>query len=127
MKPVKTSIGELLDAVPAVSDYAEVKGEQFVNIDSSDMTEALWQALSARIQEVADRDDVDGIVITHGTDTMEETAYYLDLTVHTRKPVVLTGSMRPATAISADGPLNLLEAVQALLIPPLATAASSSS
>ena len=109
----KTSIGELLDAVPAVSDYAEVKGEQFVNIDSSDMTEALWQALSARIQEVADRDDVDGIVITHGTDTMEETAYYLDLTVHTRKPVVLTGSMRPATAISADGPLNLLEAVQA--------------
>lgn len=109
----KTSIGELLDAVPDVGDYADVKGEQFVNIDSSDMTEALWQALAARVQEVADCDDVDGIVITHGTDTMEETAYYLNLTVHTRKPVVLTGSMRPATAISADGPLNLLEAVQA--------------
>ena len=109
----KTSIGELLDAVPAIGDYADVKGEQFVNIDSSDMTEALWQALAARVQEVADRDDVDGIVITHGTDTMEESAYYLNLTVHTRKPVVLTGSMRPATAISADGPLNLLEAVQA--------------
>lgn len=108
-----TSIGELLDAVPAVGDYAEVQGEQFVNIDSSDMTEALWQALAARVQEVADREDVDGIVITHGTDTMEETAYYLNLTVHTRKPVVLTGAMRPATAISADGPLNLLEAVQA--------------
>lgn len=108
-----TSIGELLDAVPAVNDYAEVKGEQFVNIDSSDMTEALWQALAVRVQEVANRDDVDGIVITHGTDTMEETAYYLNLTVHTRKPVVLTGAMRPATAISADGPLNLLEAVQA--------------
>ncbi|MFR7417686.1 asparaginase [uncultured Megasphaera sp.] len=109
----KTSIGELLDAVPAIHDYADVKGEQFVNIDSSDMTEALWQALASRVQEVAEREDVDGIVITHGTDTMEETAYYLNLTVHTRKPVVLTGSMRPATAISADGPLNLLEAVQA--------------
>ncbi|MEN2605350.1 asparaginase domain-containing protein, partial [Acinetobacter baumannii] len=79
-----------------------VEGEQFCNIDSSDMTEALWQSLASRVQEVADREDVDGIVITHGTDTMEETAYFLDLTVHTIKPVVLTGSMRPSTAISAD-------------------------
>lgn len=109
----QTSIGELLEAVPQLAEYADVQGEQFCNIDSSDMTEALWQSLASRVQEVADREDVDGIVITHGTDTMEETAYFLDLTVHTIKPVVLTGSMRPSTAISADGPLNLLEAVQA--------------
>ncbi|WP_370850735.1 asparaginase [Megasphaera sp.] len=115
----QTSIGELLAAVPQLADYADVEGEQFCNIDSSDMSEDLWQALSQRVQEVADRDDVDGIVITHGTDTMEETAYFLHLTVHTVKPIVLTGSMRPATAISADGPLNLLEAVQAASFPDL--------
>ena len=115
----QTSIDELLEAVPQLADYADVQGEQFCNIDSSDMTEALWLSLANRVQEVADREDVDGIVITHGTDTMEETAYFLDLTVHTIKPVVLTGSMRPATAISADGPLNLLEAVQAASWPDL--------
>ena len=109
----QTSVGELLAAVPELAEYADVEGEQFCNIDSSDMTEALWLSLASRVQEIADREDVDGIVITHGTDTMEETAYFLDLTVHTIKPVVLTGSMRPSTAISADGPLNLLEAVQA--------------
>lgn len=115
----QTSIDELLEAVPKLADYADVQGEQFCNIDSSDMTEALWLSLANRVQEVADQEDVDGIVITHGTDTMEETAYFLDLTVHTIKPVVLTGSMRPATAISADGPLNLLEAVQAASWPDL--------
>ena len=106
----QTSIDELLEAVPQLAEYADVQGEQFCNIDSSDMTEALWLSLASRVQEIADREEVDGIVITHGTDTMEETAYFLNLAI---KPVVLTGSMRPATAISADGPLNLLEAVQA--------------
>ena len=107
------TIDEVLQAVPAVHQYARIRGEQFCSIDSSDMSEALWLALAARVQELADRDDVDGVVVTHGTDTMEETAYFLNLTVHTEKPVVFVGSMRPATAISADGPLNLLEAVQA--------------
>lgn len=107
------TIDEVLQSVPAVQQYAQVRGEQFCSIDSSDMSESLWLALAGRVQELADRDDVDGIVITHGTDTMEETAYFLHLTVHTEKPVVFVGSMRPATAISADGPLNLLEAVQA--------------
>ena len=71
-----------------------------------------WVRLALLVNEVAERDDIGGIVITHGTDTMEETAYFLQLTVHTKKPVVMTGSMRPATALSADGPVNLLQAVQ---------------
>lgn len=105
-------IDELLRAIPEVQAYAHIEGEQFCNIDSSDMSEALWLRLAARVTEIASRPDVTGIVITHGTDTLEETAYFLNLTVHTSKPIVLVGSMRPATAISADGPLNLIEAVQ---------------
>ena len=66
----QTSVGELLVAVPELAEYADLEGEQFCNIDSSDMTEALWQSLASRVQEVADREDVDGIVITHVTDTM---------------------------------------------------------
>lgn len=106
-------IGDLLAAVPAIHDVAAVTGEQLFNIDSSDMTEEKWLALARRTEDAAARDDVDGIVVTHGTDTLEETAYFLNLTVHTCKPVILTGAMRPASALSADGPLNLLEAVQA--------------
>lgn len=106
------SIDELVQAVPQLTHYAHVEGEQVCNIDSSDMTEALWLTLARRVKEIADRPDVTGIVVTHGTDTLEETAYFLQLTVHTEKPIVIVGSMRPATAISADGPLNLLEAVQ---------------
>lgn len=105
-------LDDLLSSVPSVQRYACVKGEQFCSIDSSDMTEALWLKLSRRVQVLADSSGIDGIVVTHGTDTMEETAYFLNLTVHTEKPIVLTGAMRPATALSADGPLNLLEAVQ---------------
>lgn len=107
----KLSVRELVDAVPAIRKYASVMGEQFCNIDSSNMSESLWISLAARVQEISEREDVDGIVITHGTDSLEETAYFLHLTVHTDKPVVLVGAMRPATAISADGPLNLLDAV----------------
>lgn len=106
------SVQDLLQAVPQISDYANVQGEQVCNIDSTDMSESLWLELAGRIQAVVDRDDVDGVVITHGTDTMEETAYFLNLVIHSRKPIVLVGSMRPATALSADGPLNLLEAVR---------------
>lgn len=113
------SVGELLAAVPQLKETAELFSEQVCNIDSSDMTEEIWLDLSRRVQAAADREDIDGIVITHGTDTLEETAYFLNLTVHTQKPLVLTGSMRPATAIAADGPLNLLEAVQAAASPEL--------
>jgi L-asparaginase len=75
------------------------------------MNDAVWLKLAKRINQLAQQADVDGIVITHGTDTMEETAYFLNLTVHTKKPVVMTGSMRPSTALSADGPLNIYNAV----------------
>lgn len=106
------TVGELLAALPGLAEEAAVEGEQFANMDSSDMTEGMWLALARRTEEIAARADVDGIVVTHGTDTLEETAYFLNLTVHTHKPVIITGAMRPATAVSADGPLNLWEAVR---------------
>ena len=105
-------IAELLEAVPELTRYAEVEGEQVAAIDSKDMRQEIWLCLAARCEALLAREDVDGIVITHGTDTMEETAYFLHLTVHSEKPIVLTGAMRPATAMSADGPMNLLQAVR---------------
>lgn len=106
------SVESLLSSVPVLMHYGPFECEQFSNIDSSDITVEHWVRLAATVQRYVDDDTVAGIVITHGTDSMEETAYFLHLTVDTDKPVVLTGSMRPATAISADGPLNLLMAVQ---------------
>ncbi|WP_302225834.1 asparaginase [Veillonella magna] len=106
------SVESLLSSVPGLMHYGPFECEQFSNIDSSDITVDHWVRLAATVQRYVDDDMVAGIVITHGTDSMEETAYFLHLTVDTDKPVVLTGSMRPATAISADGPLNLLMAVQ---------------
>ena len=111
-KAGEIGVQELIDAVPQLSDYARVTGEQFSNIDSGSMTEAMLINLALRVQELVNRANVDGVVITHGTDSMDETAYFLNLTVHTHKPIVIVGAMRPATAISADGPLNLLEAVR---------------
>lgn len=111
-KAGELTIEELLQSVPEVTEYADITGEQFCNMDSTNMTEDLWLRLAQCVEAAADRADVDGIVITHGTDTMEETAYFLNLVVHSRKPIVMVGSMRPATALSADGPLNLLDAVR---------------
>lgn len=105
-------IDALLAAVPCLKDYANVSGKQIADIDSCNMTEDIWLTLAKTINHLLLEDTIDGIVITHGTDTMEETAYFLNLVVHSDKPVVLVGAMRPATAISADGPLNLLNAVR---------------
>jgi L-asparaginase len=98
-------------AVPTLSTVAHIQTEQVANIDSKDMMIELWKRLVHRVNQLLTSDHVDGIVITHGTDTLEETAYFLHLTVKNKKPVVLTAAMRPATALSADGPLNLLNAV----------------
>ena len=105
------NIADLCAAVPGLDAQADITVEQFAAIDSKDADPAFWQALAVRLQAVLDDPAVDGVVLTHGTDTLEETAYYLNLTLKTAKPVVLTGAMRPATALSADGPLNLLNAV----------------
>jgi len=104
-------VDRLLAAVPALSHVARIEAEQVASIDSKDLDVALWTTLAGRIAALAAREDIDGIVITHGTDTLEETAYALHLTVKTDKPVVMTAAMRPSSALSADGPLNLLGAV----------------
>jgi L-asparaginase len=104
-------IDELLSAVPQIHKIANVTGEQIASVGSQDMTIAIWQKLAVRINEIFEKNEADAVVITHGTDTQEETSYFLDLTVHYKNAVVLTGSMRPATGISADGPKNLYDAV----------------
>jgi L-asparaginases, type II len=105
------SVDQMLAAVPQIMDIAEIKGEQVASIGSQDMNDQVWLKLSKRVNELLHQEDVAGIVITHGTDTQEETAFFLNLTVHSDKPVVLVGSMRPGTAISADGPRNIYNAV----------------
>jgi len=107
----QVKIEAMIDAVPNIRSLANLKGEQLANVGSQDMSVKVWLDLAKRINELLKSPDVDGIVITHGTDTQEETAYFLNLTVKSDKPVVLTGSMRPSTALSADGPLNMYNAV----------------
>ena len=105
------NIDAMIAGVPGITDLATIKGEQISNVGSQDMTFDIMLKLARRINELAKSPAVDGIVITHGTDTMEDTAFFLNLTVKTDKPVVMVGSMRPSTAVSADGPLNLYNAV----------------
>src|SRR5688500_10583768 len=107
-------LGEaLVAAVPEIKQYANVRVEQVVNVGSPNLTLANWLTIANRINAIfAGEPGVAGIVITHGTNTMEETAYFLNLTVRHDRPVVLVGAQRPATAISADGPLNLLSAIR---------------
>lgn len=110
-KAAAFSVNALIDAVPQLADLAQIEVEQVAAIGSQDMDDATWLKLAQRTQAALDRPEVAGAVITHGTDTMEETAFFLNLVVHSEKPVVLVGAMRPATAISADGPMNLYNAV----------------
>ncbi len=104
-------IDTMVAGVPGITKLATIKGEQISNVGSQDMSFDILLKVAKRINELTKSPDVAGIVITHGTDTMEESAFFLNLTVKTDKPVVMVGSMRPSTAVSADGPLNLYNAV----------------
>jgi L-asparaginase len=104
------SVETLVQAAPELAD-ASLETEQVAQVDSKDMTHAIWQTLGQRVHHHLVRDEVVGVVITHGTDTMEETAYLLHRVLAPKKPVVLTGAMRPASSRQADGPDNLVNAV----------------
>ncbi|UZP36687.1 hypothetical protein NXS19_004503 [Fusarium pseudograminearum] len=105
-------IQALIDAVPQLCNVSNVRGVQISNVDSGDVNSTILTTLAHRIQTDLDNPHIQGVVVTHGTDTLEESSFFLDLTVKSEKPVVMVGSMRPATAISADGPINLLSAVR---------------
>ena len=105
------AVDVLIDAVPQMKEFADVRGVQVSSVGSQDMNDELWVRLATEVNALLAKPELDGVAITHGTDTMEETAYFLNLVIKSDKPVVLTGSMRPSTALSADGPLNIYNAV----------------
>ena len=107
----KVPVDKLLAGLPELANVANVKGEQVSQIASESFTNTQLITLGKRVSALVKQADVDGVVITHGTDTLEETAYFLNLVVNTDKQIVVVGSMRPGTALSADGALNLLDAV----------------
>jgi L-asparaginase len=113
----KVPIDDLLNAVPQIHDYGKITGEQIAQIGSQDMNVVTWLKLSNRINQIFKENLADAVVVTHGTDTQEETAYFLDLTIMLDKPVVIVGAMRPSTAMSQDGNRNLLDAVMVAASP----------
>ncbi|WP_104745111.1 type II asparaginase [Helicobacter acinonychis] len=110
-KSAELGIKELLKAIPNLNKLARIQGEQISNIGSQDMNEEVWFKLAKRVQELLNDSHIQGVVITHGTDTLEESAYFLNLVLHSTKPVVLVGAMRNSSSLSADGVLNLYNAV----------------
>jgi L-asparaginase len=108
---------DLVAAVPAIKKIAQIQVEQISNISSSDMTPEIWIRLAARMNELLARPEITGIVVTHGTNTLEETAYFLDLTTTSTKPVILVGAERPASDFDSDGPRNLLDAIRVAVAP----------
>jgi L-asparaginase type II len=110
---IRKTVAEIVAQVPELRKYAQVETEQFSNVPSSLITPDQWLLLSRRINTVFEkRPDIAGVVVTHGTDRLEETAFFLHLTVRSEKPVVVVGAQRPPTGISPDGPINLLAAVR---------------
>ena len=105
------SADEIMSMIPGVEDYAEIEAYTFSSMPSPHMTLETMLKLSKFTTELVERDDIDGVVITHGTDTLEETAYLLDLTVKTKKPVVVTGAMRSGSELGYDGPFNLATSI----------------
>ena len=105
------TVDKLIAAVPEINKIATIKGEQISNIGSQEMNNEVWFKLANRVNELLTSGKADGIVITHGTDTMEETAYFLNLVVKSDKPIVMVGAMRNSGSLSADGPLNIYNAV----------------
>ncbi|MGK0298450.1 MAG: glutaminase/asparaginase [Gammaproteobacteria bacterium] len=105
------SVDDLIEAVPELEELANISGEQVFQIASQDYNNDRLMQLGRRVSALVKSDSVDGIVITHGTDTLEETSYFLNLVINSDKPIVVVGSMRPGTALSADGALNLYNAV----------------
>ncbi len=108
---VSAGVADLVAAVPGLVDLADFEFEQVSNIESHEINDVVLAQIAKAVQGFCDRDDIAGAVITHGTDTLEETAFFLHMTIDTDKPIVLVGAMRPASALSADGPLNLFHAV----------------
>jgi L-asparaginase type II len=106
------TVSEIVQSVPELTKYAQIETEQFSNVASTEIVPAQWVSLSKRVNDLLQRADLNGVVVTHGTDRLEETAFFLYLTVRSEKPVVVVGAQRPATGISPDGPINLLSAVR---------------
>ena len=113
------SAADLVAAVGGLDRLADIEAETLFSTGSEDLGPVQWLKLARRVQDLVGRDDVDGVVITHGTDTLEEAAFYLDLVCRTEKPVVMTAAMRPATALGADGPANIYQAFLAVTSPQL--------
>jgi glutamin-(asparagin-)ase len=107
----RVKVDELVKAIPELGKIANIRSEQVAQIGSKSMTDAIMLKTAKRVNELLQQSDVDGVVVTHGTDTLEETSYLLNLTIKSDKPVVFAGAMRPSTALSADGPLNIYNAV----------------
>lgn len=103
---------EIVEAVPGLGDIARVDVEQIANVGSRDITPEIWRTLASRANHLLASPDISGVVVTHGTDTLEETAYFLDLTVTSDKPVIVVGSQRAPTYFDTDGPRNMLNAVR---------------
>ena len=110
-------VNTLINAVPNLGKLAQISGEQVANIGSQDMNDEVWLKLARRLNAVLASTDTDAVLITHGTDTLEETSYFLSLVTKSDKPVVMVGSMRPATATSADGPANIYNGVAVAVSP----------